>query len=353
MSITRGTAANLAGSILVTLVSLVTVPLYLRAIGHERYGVLLLFWLLLGYFGLFDLGLGRAIAQRIAAFSASSEDARARVFWTALLLNAGFGILGGAVACGVAQFALRHWASVPVDLRLEAAGVVPWLALAVPLLTVSGVLAGALQGRERFLTLNVVQVLASTASQAVPLAVAACLAPDIRLLVPTILLIRVLTCVVLLLLCGRHVPLGSRPALDRALLRPLLGYGGWVSVTSLIGPLLSTLDRFLIGGLAGARAVTQYAVPFNLAARLGMLPGSLSSALFPRLAAVGPESAGALAERAVRGLVATLTPLSLVTMAAMRPFLSWWVGSEFSGDAASVGTKTPRILKIALPPIHA
>src|SRR5215813_6772485 len=97
MSVSRHSAYNLAGSIIPVVLSFVTVPIYLKLIGAERYGVLAIAWLLLGYFGLFDLGLGRATSYRIAALRDASSRDRAKTFWAAVAVNIAMGLVGGLI----------------------------------------------------------------------------------------------------------------------------------------------------------------------------------------------------------------------------------------------------------------
>jgi len=51
---------NLVGMALPIVSSLVTVPIYIHHMGVERYGVLSVVWILLGYLGFLDFGLSRA-----------------------------------------------------------------------------------------------------------------------------------------------------------------------------------------------------------------------------------------------------------------------------------------------------
>src|SRR3546814_16576536 len=56
-------------------------------------GFLSLVWLLSGYFGSFDFGIGRATAYVLARPQTSPDcgNSAAQIFWTALTLSAAFG----------------------------------------------------------------------------------------------------------------------------------------------------------------------------------------------------------------------------------------------------------------------
>lgn len=337
MSVKRHTAYNVAGAAVPLLVTFVTLPVYLRTVGEERYGVLVILLTLLGYFGLFDLGLGRAVTNRIAAFRSRTAEEREEVFWTALLMNLALGGIGALALWGAGAVVFQYVVEAPGALATEVQAALPWMVLAFPMLLVASVMSGALMGREEFLAQNAVGIGAGILIQVVPLVVALNVGAALPALVVAVIGVRVLSVAALFGLCVRQLPVRLKPRWARAQVRPLFGFGGWVTVTSIVGPLLSTLDRVIIGAVAGAKAVTYYTVPYSIASRITIIPGSLSSALFPRFSSLGTKERDVLLDTAVRSLVVVLTPLVIGGMLIMEPFLTWWVGSEFAAKAAPVG----------------
>ena len=133
MSLKRHTVYNLGGALAPLAMMLVTVPLYIGLLGEARYGVLAIVWVLTGYFGFFDLGLGRATAFAIARSDREDPSRAPRVLWTALAVNTGFGIVGGAILALLAPLLFGRLLAVPPALLEELLAALPWLALAIPL----------------------------------------------------------------------------------------------------------------------------------------------------------------------------------------------------------------------------
>lgn len=337
MTVSRNTTYNIIGAAVPIGLALATVPLYLKLVGSDRYGVLAIAWLLLGYFGLFDLGLGRATSQRIAAQRNAAPRERAATFWTALSVNVAMGGCGAIVFWPVSSYVFGHFFRVDEALRPEVLAAAPLLALAVPIATTTGVLTGALQGRERFLEVNVISVISTTLFQLLPLAVAWLYGPYLPAILISALAARAIALLVLWQRCHADLVRGQPVRPEIALVRPLLSYGGWVMLTSIISPLLVMSDRFLIGAVLGAVVVGHYAVVFQLAERVNVAPMALTNALFPRLAGIGGGEASRLARDASKALLAFMTPSMLIGIFVMDPFLSLWVGPTIAEEVGFVG----------------
>jgi O-antigen/teichoic acid export membrane protein len=335
-SLKRSATLNFIGGILPMFVALVTTPIYLHYIGAARYGVLAIVWMVQGYFGFLDLGLSSATSNRIAQLGEEPHREREAVLWTALILNAALGLAGGVALYGLMHVLLSYFDMGP-DLRNELLPALPCVACLVPLSNLISVFNGALVGRERFGTLNVVTLPVTLMYQLVPLGAALLFGPNLRYLVYGTLVAGIAALLVTAFAVWRVFPLRLAAGPRRDLVGKLFSYGAWISVTSLAQPLLETADRLMIGHALGPQAVTYYQVPFNLAGRVRIFPSVIVRTLFPRLSALDAASAAALSSNSIRGLAAALTPMTVFGIFLMHPFLSLWVGQDFAARAASVG----------------
>jgi O-antigen/teichoic acid export membrane protein len=336
-SVGRNAVYNLIGSALPLALSLATVPVYLKLVGPDRYSVLAIAWLFLGYFGLFDLGLGRATAYRIAAQKDAPAEDRAITFWTATLINPMIGVITGGILWGVSAWYFSSVFKVDAALRPEILASVPLLALSVPIATLTGTLTGTLQGREQFLKINMISVTSTALFQILPLSIAWFHGPYLPLLLGSATLARLIAVAWLWWECHKEVGRGFRPRISRERFKDLIGYGGWVAISSLIGPLLVVSDRFVIGGVLGALAVTHYTVPFQLVQRIQIVPTAITQALMPRMSGSDAAARERLGDMADRILEALLTPGLLVAILIFEPAMRLWVGSALGGEMAPAG----------------
>lgn len=335
MSISRHTTYNLLGALLPLGIALATVPLYLRIVGPERYGLLSICWLLLGYFGLFDFGISRAVSQKIASFRDDSSEKRSETFWTGLTLTLALAAIAVPLSFPLADLALS-WIDVPAGaLPGEVSASVPWLAAVLPVALLGAMLNGVLAGRERFGALNLIEGAANLLVSVVPLSLAWALGPELWILLAGSLAARLLSLAALAATCVRAVPVG-RPRFRRDLVGQLAGYGGWVSVSSLIGPLLAMWDRFAIGAALGPKAISIYVIPFSVAIRMIMVPAALTNALFPRFAVASAEDRERLSLTALNAVSVVMTPAALVSILCAGPFFQLWLGREIGSPAAQI-----------------
>ena len=96
---------NLAGHGVRVIVALVAIPFIIRGLGTERYGVFSLALIVLGYFSLFDFGLGRATTKFVAEYLGREDTKQLPgLIWTSLGLQLIQGIFGGFLLVAATPF---------------------------------------------------------------------------------------------------------------------------------------------------------------------------------------------------------------------------------------------------------
>jgi len=336
----RNTIYNLLGQVIPLLVGIVAIPVAAHHLGDVRFGLLALIWAMLGYAVALDFGLGRATTKYVAEYLALGKSAELRhVAGLTVLSQTALGAVAGIVLA-LASGWLTRALGVPAGVRVEARNALAALAVALPFVTLSASLRGVLEGAQRFDLANLVRAPLAVAGFAVP-AIAAPLGASLATIVLVLLGVRLGACWALAAAIRRSLPdfrWEFHPRWEA--LRPLLAYGGWVSVSNAISPLLSYLERFLLASLAGVAAVAYYAAPFEAITRLLIVPASLAGALFPLVSAGVAHGApgrapGRLVGRALLYLLPALAiPAGLLALFS-RPLLEVWLGASYAANGAT------------------
>jgi O-antigen/teichoic acid export membrane protein/predicted O-methyltransferase YrrM len=336
----RNTVWNLFGQLAPMAVGLVAVPPLVHALGVDRFGVLSLAWIVIGYFSLLDLGIGRALTKLVAdKLGTDEEHAIPPLAWTALLLMLLLGSLGGVVISAMLPWLVHGVLKVPAALQAETLHGFYLLAVSIPIVTITSGLRGILEAQQRFRILNLIRIPMSIFAFAGPLLAL----PFSHSLVPVIAILlfgRIVGLLAHLFACLHAMPLLRHNFIvRRSILGPVVRLGGWMTVSNVVGPFMVYLDRFLIGVLLSVSAVAYYTAPFDVVTRLLVVPAAVTGVLFPAFAASltrDPDRVTLLLSRGVKSVFLATFPVILIIIVLAPEGLRIWLGPTFAQNGGPV-----------------
>ncbi len=350
----RSAAWSLMGTVIPMITGIVAVPLLIGYLGQERLGILSLIWVIVGYFSFLDMGLGRAVTIAVASARPSTQSDRneeLQIVGTASILLASAGCLA-ALLLGIYVLVF----GVPlrlssVEFLQEVTLAMLWMLPSLPLLLLSSALRGHLEAVGAFKALNLLRIPTGTMLVIAP-CITAMFSAHLVWACIAILLVRLVHVGVLLyLVAGEmrfdfwHFVARLVTATRLSWVKRLLAFGGWATVSNIVGPIIVYVDRFVIGALLTASLVASYSVPFDVVSRLPILVAALCSVLLPelaRLSRIAEHSSGD--SKSMRSLVTRSTFLSAWVIAALvvgcvilAPWgLRAWMGPEFAAQSARI-----------------
>jgi O-antigen/teichoic acid export membrane protein len=336
----RNATLNLITNGWIFVVLVVAMPRLVRDLGETSFGLFSLAWVIIGYLAFLDVGVNRAATKFLSEHLAERDHESARrIVRSALAANLCMGLLGGSLVALSSPY-LVHLFKISGDAVQQARLVFYAVAVAVPVLLVQGVFRAVLSSFQRFGLLNAVDAVATTA-QWLFAGLLAWKAHGVAVVVLSTVLARLAATFVY----GKVVfDLFPDLQLFRFQefygLKRLLHFGGWVSVTQIISPLLVYLDRVLIGSWVSLAAVTLYTVPLEAMARLRIIPTSLMGTVYPAFSERGNQDAKEqlqrLYERSVRYLMLLLMPGILYLFVLGPDLFRVWMGTAFARQTSAV-----------------
>jgi len=326
----RNTGWNLLGAALPLPVALFCIPLLVTALGVDRFGVLGLAWVVMGYFGMFDFGLGVS-TTRLVAQGKDSHNLRTLML-NSLLLHAVLGLLGGAAFAALTPWLATRAFEVPPELIGETTLALYWLAASVPAIVISAALRGMLEGLHRFDIVNLVRIPAGIFNFAGPV-IALQFTDGLPAAVAVIAVARFLVVLAYAAACLHLLPAKTGESrIEGALLLSLASYGGWLTVSGFVNPLIIITDRFVVAAAVSVAAVAYYVTPYEVITKTWIISGSVLGALFPVLSAAAANNPAALrgiCRQTEVVLLCLAAPVVAVFLCASDLLLELWLGPAF------------------------
>jgi O-antigen/teichoic acid export membrane protein len=334
------TGWNLFGLCAPMLVAFFAIPLFIKGLGAERFGALTLVWMLVGYFSILDLGMGRAMTKMTAEHLGLDRRGQLPgIFWTALFMMFVFGLCGALLLAGGSGWLAAGGLNIPADLQAEVRRSFLVVSLGLPFTVAVTGLIGMLETHQRFRLINLIRVPVGIATFAAPLAVLP-FSNSLVWVVAVLIGVRMAELLIFLFCCLKFIPeLGTNVKWDAGMVRPLLSFGGWMTVSNIALPLMIHVDRFIVGAVLTLTAVAYYANPAEIVVKMLILPRALVSALFPPMTmhlARRSAEADALFGRALKLLVLVLFPAVLALYTIAPEFLRLWLGADFAREGSGI-----------------
>lgn len=343
MSVKKHTLWNIVGAGLPLLVAALVIPSLVRDLGIELFGLLSIIWTLIGYFSLFDLGLGRAITHNVAAkFHVTTLGEMAGSVKIGLKFTLYAGLFGSFVVI-ILSYPLSHsWLSVSKAFQHQAYWALLYSAFGIPFVALSSGTRGVLEGLGQFYHVNMVRVFQGVSTFAFPLFSIYLHGPNLEMIALWLVFSRAITLLIYAVFIKAFFGLHWRVRTQNVEQNmQLLQFGSWMTISNIVSPLLVYLDRFVISGMYGASMIAYYTVPFEILSRMLILPGALGAALFPRLSYEyhsQREGASALLMRAIVVTGVFMAVLCGLAVLFYMPVVTWWISKDFALSSVKIAT---------------
>jgi O-antigen/teichoic acid export membrane protein len=332
------------------IVAICAIPVLLKQLGTESFGLFTVFLAIIGYSGMLDLGIGRAVTAAVANHATREDhEAITSCMTTALALLTSIGILLAVLLIVFAVPIADLLVGSAERLNSDGSKALQVLALTVPIVLLSGGMRGALEGLLEFKVISKIMMPTSALMFAVP-ALLSFTTDEVTHMVASLLAVRLLSLLLLYAACSSRVrSLRWRwPSWPEA--RALLGAGGWMTVSNVASPIMTNLDRLFISAQISPAATALHVTPYELATKTLLPAGSIANATFPEFAAQQTINANPHDRRRYFWRAMLLTTSAAVLPALLlcifaREILAIWISVEF---ANGVSTDILRILAIGI-----
>ena len=345
MSLKQNITANYISQIYVTLVSILMLPLYIKYMGAEAYGLIGFFMMLQAFFVLLDLGLTPTIGRETARYHGGGMPSlEYRQLYRALsLIFFAVAIAGGGGLYLLSEVVVNRWLNV-VSLSLsEVTLAVKIMAACIAMRWMTGLYRGVITGSERLVWLSGFNAIVATLRFVLVLPVMWFYGFTPFVFFTYQLLVAVIEIIGLGLKSQKLLASTKNPGevvgWSFEPIKPVLRFALSIAFTASVWVLVTQTDKLVLSGILPLEEYGYFTLAVLVASGIMVISGPISSAIMPRMARLYAEGKNGEVIQIYRSstqIVSVIAGSAAITLACCAEQLLFaWTGDPLLASKAA------------------
>lgn len=284
MSVKANVVANYLSQAYIAVIGFVFVPVFIRYLGIEAFGLVAVFATFQSSLALLDMGMKPALGREMAKFTAGAHDAQSirDLLRSVEIAAAAMAAIISISALWSANWVASRWLNVqnlPLSVVRHA---IVGMGIVCALRLVENIYSSSIAGLQRQVLQSVLSSSLMTARALGAVAVLTWVSPTVEAFFIWQILISIITIPILAAFVYRELPVGLRTArFSWNSVTKIWRFAGGVMTITLLSLLLTQSDKILLSRLLPLKMFAVYAVASLLSGALYMLSTPIGAAFYP------------------------------------------------------------------------
>ncbi|MBL8281795.1 MAG: oligosaccharide flippase family protein [Acinetobacter junii] len=336
--------ASYASQIYLVIISIAILPIYMKYMGAEAYGLVGFFAMLQGLFSLLDFGLTPTISRQTAQYNAGAETALGfrQLFRSLSFIFTGIACIGGGLLFYFNHYIAEHWLKLENLAISDVLFSLQIMAICVALRWMTGLYRGVISGFERIVWLSISNIVIATLRFPGVLLYMYYFGFTVENFFIFQLIVAVFEFVVLAFKAQILLPKLKQPVRigwSMQPVKPLLSFALTIAFTSSVWVLLTQLDKFVLSGILPLSEYGYFTLAVLVAGGILQIGAPISSAIMPRMARLQGERKYqeliAVYIGATEFVAVVVVTAGIILAALARPVLYVWTGDAVLAEKAA------------------
>lgn len=329
----RNILASYISQIYLVLISILILPMYIKYMGAEAYGLVGFFAMLQGLFVLLDFGLTPTISRQTAQYNAGVATALKfrQLFRSLSIIFCGIALLGGGALFLSDHYIATHWLKLQSLQLSEVLFCLQIMAISISLRWMTGLYRGVISGFEKIVWLSLVNMLIATLRFPGVLLYMYYFGYTLTTFFIYQLVVAAIEFIILLIQALRLLP-KTNGIIGWSLkpVKPLLGFALTIAFTSSVWVLLTQLDKLVLSGILSLSDYGYFTLAVLVAGGVLQISAPISSVIMPRMARLYGEQKNeelkSVYLNATQFVAVIAVTAGIVLAALANPVLYVWTG---------------------------